>query len=80
MNSRHHAVVSEKGQVTIPKRLRERLGIQPGQVLEFREERGTIVAVKAGAFDPVADVYGVLELRGGTDAVIERLRGAPDAV
>jgi AbrB family looped-hinge helix DNA binding protein len=27
--------VSEKGQVTIPKRLRDRLGIRPGEVLEL---------------------------------------------
>ena len=31
------AVVSEKGQVTIPKTLRDRLGIRPGQVLDFAE-------------------------------------------
>lgn len=28
-------MVSEKGQVTIPKSLRERLGIKPGQMREF---------------------------------------------
>jgi antitoxin PrlF len=31
------AVVAERGQVTIPKRLRDRLGIRPGTVLEFQE-------------------------------------------
>jgi AbrB family looped-hinge helix DNA binding protein len=29
------AVVAERGQVTIPKSLREKLGISPGTVLEF---------------------------------------------
>ena len=79
-NTRHEAVVSEKGQVTIPKKLRDRLGIRPGQVLEFREEHGTIVATKAGHADPVSDVYGALHLESGTDAVLARLRGTPDAV
>jgi len=30
--------VTEGGQVTIPKPLRERLGVKPGTVLEFGEE------------------------------------------
>lgn len=74
------AVVSEKGQVTIPKRLRERLGIRPGQVLDFAEDRGKLVATKANASDPVASVFGVLRLDRPTDDVVAELRGAPDAV
>jgi AbrB family looped-hinge helix DNA binding protein len=41
------AVVAERGQLTIPKRLRERLGIRSGTVLEFREEAERLVAAKA---------------------------------
>jgi AbrB family looped-hinge helix DNA binding protein len=74
------SVVSEKGQVTIPKSLRDRLGIRPGQVLEFRAERGRLVARKVTAEDPVDTVYGILEEAGSTDEVIARLRGEPDAV
>ncbi len=74
------AIVSEKGQVTIPKRLRDRLGIRPGQVLAFREERGKLVATKAGAYDPVGSSYGTLKLGRSTDDVIADLRGAPDTV
>ena len=74
------SVVSEKGQVTIPKHLRDRLGIRPGQALEFTEERGRLVATKAQTEDPVASVYGVLELGRTTDEVIADLRGDPDAV
>jgi len=40
------AVVAERGQVTIPKRLRERLGIGPGTVLALREEAGKLVIEK----------------------------------
>ncbi len=46
------SVVSEKGQVTIPKRLRDRLGIRPGQVLDFDEEAGRLVARKGAVADP----------------------------
>jgi AbrB family looped-hinge helix DNA binding protein len=38
------ARVSKRGHVTIPKPLRERLAIEPGQVLEFSEEGGKLVA------------------------------------
>jgi AbrB family looped-hinge helix DNA binding protein len=34
------STVSEKGQVTIPKPLREKLGIRAGQVLDFETRDG----------------------------------------
>ena len=71
--------VSEKGQVTIPKPLRDRLGIRPGQMLDFREEQGRLVATKAAAQDPVESVYGILKLGHPTDKLIISLRGKADA-
>jgi AbrB family looped-hinge helix DNA binding protein len=41
------AIVREKGQVTIPKELRDRLGIRTGQTLDFKAEDGKLIAVKA---------------------------------
>jgi len=72
--------VSEKGQVTIPKPLRDRLGIRPGHVLDFREERGRLVATKATVEDPVESVYGILKLKRPTNQLITSLRGAADSV
>ncbi len=46
------SIVSEKGQVTIPKRLRERLGIRPGQVLDFVEEQGRLLPDRCSFNDP----------------------------
>lgn len=69
------AVVSEKGQVTIPKQLRDRLGIEPGQELEFSDEDGRLVARKVRERSPVDSVYGILDLPEGTDALIDDLRG-----
>ncbi|MBI3293229.1 MAG: AbrB/MazE/SpoVT family DNA-binding domain-containing protein [Deltaproteobacteria bacterium] len=37
------AIISEKGQVTIPQKLREQLGLKPGEVLEFEAKGGTLV-------------------------------------
>jgi AbrB family looped-hinge helix DNA binding protein len=71
------ARVAERGQVTIPKPLRERLGVVPGTVLEFSEEDGRLVAVKSTAADPVASVLGCLGRKIDTDAVLAELRGRP---
>jgi AbrB family looped-hinge helix DNA binding protein len=71
-------VVSEKGQVTIPKRLRDRLGIRPGQILEVSEQDGRLVAVKASPQDPVDSVYGILDLNAPTDELLVELRGEAD--
>lgn len=73
------ATVSEKGQVTIPKALRQRLGIRAGEVLEFRDEGGVLIASKARDRDPVDAAYGILA-HGPTDRLIRRLRGAPDGL
>lgn len=78
MNSYHigmKAVVSEKGQVTIPKQLRDRLGIRPGEVLEFEEDDGRLVAVKQQRRAPLDLVYGILQGVGTTDELMTELRG-----
>ncbi len=67
--------VSEKGQMTIPKPLRRRLGIRARQVLDIREEGGRLVVAKADSRDPVESVYGVLKLGRPTDRLMAELRG-----
>ncbi|MDX1251240.1 MAG: AbrB/MazE/SpoVT family DNA-binding domain-containing protein [Gammaproteobacteria bacterium] len=67
------AVVAERGQVTIPKSLREKLGIRPGTILDFEVENGRLVARKK-ALDPVSAVIGCLP-QGNTDDLIAELRG-----
>jgi len=72
--------VSEKGQITVPKQLRDRLGIRPGDELDVVDKGGTIVLSKAASDDPVSAVYGILDTGLGTDEIIEELRGPVDAV
>lgn len=51
------ATVTSKGQVTIPKEIRDRLGIDPGQELEFSVEDDTItVRPKRPAMERLRDV------------------------
>ena len=72
------AVVAERGQVTIPKALRDKLGIRPGTTLEFAASNGSLVARKA-ATDPVSSVYGCLRRRLDSDEFMRKIRGAADA-
>jgi AbrB family looped-hinge helix DNA binding protein len=69
------ATVSEKGQITIPHRLRTRLNIQPGDVLEMTEDHGVLVASKQRRRHPLDDVYGILDLGQSVDDFVEDLRG-----
>ena len=72
------ATVSEKGQITIPKQLRDRLGLQAGQVLDFEEKDGKLVATKLPTSHPVDALFGVLKTKQNTDQVMKALRGEAD--
>lgn len=67
--------VSEKGQITIPKRLRDRLGLRPGTVLDFEEVGGRLVGRKLVPADHLDELLGILDLPGGTDAFVREMRG-----
>ena len=69
------AKVAERGQVTIPKALRERLGIRPGTILEFTEKQGRLIAEKVENLDPVDQVYGRLGHGRQTEEILRELRG-----
>ena len=69
------AKVAERGQVTIPKALRERLGIVPGTVLDFFEEQGRLIAKKAETVDSVDLVFGRFGRGRNTDEIIKEIRG-----
>ncbi len=70
-----NAVVAERGQVTIPKRFRDRLGIGPRTVVDFEEEGGRLVLTKVVGTDPVAKVMGCIRVERNTDELIRELRG-----
>ncbi len=67
--------VSQKGQITIPKRMRLRLGIRPHQVLEIHEEGDRLLLEKCAGRDALDEVFGILKLRRSTDELVARLRG-----
>ena len=47
-------MLSEKGQVTIPKSLRDDLGLIPGSVLDFTEDEGRIIVTKIVEENPIS--------------------------
>jgi AbrB family looped-hinge helix DNA binding protein len=53
-----NAILSEKGQVTIPKKIRDRLGLDKGAILDFTEESGRIVVRKVLSTDPISKWRG----------------------
>lgn len=69
--------VSEKGQVTIPKAIRDRLGLRPGTVLEFRAEGGRLIGTKTVTQDVFRKWRGQGRLPGGVsvDQHLSRSRG-----
>ncbi len=53
--------VTRKGQVTVPKVLRERFGITTDSDIEFREERGKLVLVKRGVRSALGRIRGKIK-------------------
>jgi antitoxin PrlF len=71
--------VTSKGQVTIPKPIRDRLGIEPGSAVEFQlAPDGRIVLVKVDG-DPPVSRFEALRGRAGaglsTDQIMALTRG-----
>jgi len=70
-------IVSEKGQITIPKAIRDRLGIVPGTVLDVDSIDGKLVAVKREAIDGIVKWRGKGKIPGNitVDEYLRRIRG-----
>lgn len=68
--------VTEKGQVTIPKRVRDKLGIRPGTRLAFDAVQGKLVGTKTEPSGPFAKWRGRGKLPGGitVDAYLANAR------
>lgn len=68
--------IGEKGQITIPKDLREKYGFFPSIEIEIISEDGGIkIQKKKKHRSPVKEAYGILGKRDKTDEYIEEIRG-----
>lgn len=71
------AKVTSKGQVTIPKKVRDRLGVHPGEDVGFEEKEGVVVITKAVTKSPFDKWVGRLAKLEGqkSDNLVKELRG-----
>ncbi len=69
--------LTSRGRVTLPRAVWGRLGLQPGDLVEFVEEGGMFRMRKQPAEDPLAKWRGYLREFAGrdTDELIEEMRG-----
>ncbi len=67
--------ITRKGQVTIPKKIRESLGLKPGSEIDFELEDGAYFLKKKVADEPVAKWVGFLRNSRTSDEIIKELRG-----
>jgi AbrB family looped-hinge helix DNA binding protein len=73
-------VVSERGQITVPKEVRDQLALTPGTELEVEIVRGGFMVRKRITTSPWREVLGVLGKHGRTDPIMAELRGEADEV
>ena len=68
--------ISERGQITIPKRLRDRFGMTKDVEVEITPtEHGLLIQKRSAARHPVEKVSGILDGVGDVDRYIEEIRG-----
>ena len=71
------AKVTSKGQVTIPKKVREKLGVLPGEDVGFEEKDGLVLIKKAVTKSPFDRWVGKLKHLEGqrSDDLVKETRG-----
>ena len=67
--------VTDKGQVTIPKLHRDRLGIRPGEEVEFDLEDGRLVLRRVVPSDPLRRLLGLIREPVDVDNYLAETRG-----
>lgn len=68
--------ISERGQITIPKRLRDRFGLHKDVDIEITAtENGLLIQKRSMAEHPVERVSGILGEAIDVDRYIEEIRG-----
>ncbi|CAN5531463.1 hypothetical protein BH20VER1_BH20VER1_08310 [soil metagenome] len=70
--------ISERGQITVPKRLRDRFGLKPDTEVEIIEVEHQLVLRKRPASLALDEVRGILRGKATaatTDEILEQTRG-----
>jgi AbrB family looped-hinge helix DNA binding protein len=67
-----HSKVTAQGQVSVPAKVRQRLGVGPGSVLEWDEEGDRVVVRKAGRYSS-EDIHRALFSKAPRRRTIEEM-------
>lgn len=67
--------LTSKGQVTIPKLIRDRYGLHPGSRVRFVEKDHRVMLEKQGTGDVWDKYYGFLKINKSTNEIFRELRG-----
>ena len=68
-----HSRLTAQGQVSVPAKVRQRLGVGPGSVLEWDEDGDRVIVRKAGRFSS-EDIHHALFSRTPTRRALEDLK------
>ena len=68
--------ISERGQITIPKKLRDQFGMNHNVEVELTPTRnGLLIRKRSAAAHPVEGIFAILGCGGSTDDHLEDIRG-----
>jgi antitoxin PrlF len=68
-----HSKVTAQGQVSVPAKVRQRLGVGPGSVLEWDEEGDRVIVRKAGRYSS-EDIHRALFSRPPRRRTFEEMK------
>ena len=68
-----HSRVTAQGQVSVPAKVRQKLGVGPGSVLEWDEDGEQVIVRKAGRFSS-DDIHRVLFSKTPPPRTVEEMR------
>lgn len=68
-----HSKVTAQGQVSVPAKVRQRLGVGPGSVLEWDEDGDQVIVRKAGRYSS-EDIHRVLFSRTPRTRSLDELK------
>jgi AbrB family looped-hinge helix DNA binding protein len=72
-----NSTISAKGQITVPKAVRDKLGLRPGTTVEFElGPQGALLRKGHRGRRAVDKVLGILKRTTATDSLVDEMRGA----
>jgi antitoxin PrlF len=66
-----HSTLTSKGQITIPKKVRDRLNLKTGDIIDFRMEEDAVRMIPL--VKTVSDVFGMLSRKSQKPVTVEEM-------